>query len=238
MSTIQRKPTVKDASKPFVCVHCGNGYVKESTLAVHMCEPKRRFLAKTEKHVQLGFMTYTRFYELSQNIKNKKTYDDFAKSPYYNAFVKFGSFLSNVNPLYFDRYIDYVITSGVKLDHWCDEGLYYKYVNDLIKKESAEVAIERSIKTMIAWGEANGAHWSHYFKYVSPNRFVYDLKDGKVSPWLILNAPTGKLLLQKLSDEQLSMITEVLEPAHWTKRFKSAPEDILLISSVVEEGKL
>mgnify|MGYP000852414393 CR=1 FL=1 len=236
--SISRKTISKDTNKPYVCAHCGNGYVKESTLAVHMCEQKRRFLAKTEKHVQLGYMTYIRFYELSHNSKVKKSYDDFAKSPYYNAFVKFGSFLSNVNPLYLDRYIDYVVMSGVKLDHWCDEGMYYRYVNDLIKKETAEVAIERSIKTMIAWGDANNAHWSHYFKYVSPNRFVYDLKDGKISPWIVLNSNTGKAMLQNLNDEQIAMIVDILEPSFWTKKFKTYPADLELINSVVSEGKL
>ena len=35
--------------------------------------------------------------------------------------------MSNVKPLYPHKYIDYVVTSGVKLDHWCREELYEKY---------------------------------------------------------------------------------------------------------------
>jgi len=226
------------ALKPFSCQHCGSGFMKENTLAVHMCEQKRRFLAKDEKHVVLGYQTYLRFFQLTQKAKANKTYNEFAKSPYYNAFVKFGSFLSNVNPLYPDRYIDFVVTSGVKLDHWCREELYYKYVLDLIKKEPAEVAIQRSIQTMMNWADANDSQWQHYFKYVSLNRAVYDVKDGKISPWILLNCQTGRDMLSRLNDEQLGIVFEVMDPDYWKSRFRKHAIDLTLVAEVVKEGNL
>ena len=105
-------------SEEYICQHCGAKFTREKTLAVHMCEQKRRFTQKDERRVQLGYQTYMRFYELCQNQHEPKTYLQFCKSPYYTAFVKFGSFLSNVKPLYPEKFIDYVVTSGVKLDHW------------------------------------------------------------------------------------------------------------------------
>lgn len=232
------KITLTAVEKPYTCEHCGSGFMKESTLAVHMCEQKRRFLAKDEKHVVLGYQTYVRFFQLSQKAKNVKTYDEFAKSQYYNAFVKFGSFLSNVNPLYPDRYIDFVVTSGVKLDHWCREDLYYRYVFDLIKKEPVEVALQRSIATMMEWAESTESHWNHYFKYVSLNRAVYHIKDGKISPWLILNCRSGRDMLSRFSDEQIDAVAEVMDPDFWRSRFKKYPADLELVADVVEEGNL
>lgn len=226
------------AVKPFACQHCGAGFMKENTLIVHMCEQKRRALAKDEKHVVMGYQTYVRFFQLTQKAKNVKTYVEFAKSAYYNAFVKFGSFLSNVHPLYPDRYIDYVVTSGVKLDHWCREELYYKYVLDLVKKEPAEVAIQRSVTTMMSWADGNSSQWNHYFKYVSLNRAVFDIKDGKVSPWIVLNCVTGRDMLSRLNDEQLNIIFEVMDPDYWRSRFRMYALDLELISEVVKEGHL
>ena len=127
-------------SKPYVCEYCGNSYTREKTLAVHMCQPKRRALQKNEKRVQLGLYAFNQFYKLSAGSKKEKTYEDFCKSPYYNAFVKFGSFVSNVRPLYPERYIDYVVTSGVKLDHWCRDEMYEKYERktSISKKKSTQ----------------------------------------------------------------------------------------------------
>jgi hypothetical protein len=224
--------------KPYICRHCGSGYTQEKTLTVHMCEQKRRHLAKNEKHVVIGYQTYTRFYQLTQQAKTTKTYDEFAKSPYYNAFVKFGSYVANVNPLYPDQYIDWVVRSGVKLDHWCRDQLYEKYVLELIHTENVETALQRSVTHMQAWANDNNSLWNHYFMYVSTNRATYDIKDGKVSPWLILNCASGKKMLSAFSDEQLSSISSVIDPQIWMKKFKKQYDDLTLVKEIVKEGNL
>ena len=225
-------------TKPYVCQFCGHGYTQEKTLIVHICEQKRRHLAKDEKHVNIGFQTYNRFYQLTQNSKQQKMYEDFRKSPYYNAFVKFGSYVNNVNPLYPDHYIGWVVRSGVKLDHWCRDALYEKYVLELIHTENVETALQRTVTHMQSWANDNNSTWDHYFKYVSTNRATYDIKDGKISPWLLLNSSTGKQLLTSMIDEQLSSISNVIDPEVWVKKFKKQREDVALVKDVVKEANL
>jgi len=224
--------------RKFVCQYCNTGYSKEKTLAVHMCEQKRRALQKDEKHVQLGYYAFTRFYQLCQNIKGTKSYDEFCKSQYYNAFVKFGSFVSNVRPLYPEKYIDYVVTSGVKLDHWCRDELYEKYALELIKKEGVETAVERSIKTMMDWADEQEAPWHDYFRYASLNRVTQHLRDGKISPWLVLNCKSGKEMLSKFNDEQLEIVYHVMDPQHWALRFKRSVADVELVKEIAQKANL
>ena len=225
--------------KPYKCEYCGTGYTKEKTLAVHVCEQKRRHLQKNEKRVQLGYQAFIRFYNLSANFKGTKTYDEFCKSPYYNAFVKFGSFISNVRPLYPEKYIDHVVTSGVKLDHWCREEMYEKYAIELIRKEGVETALERSIMTMMEWAEENPpAPWNHYFRHVSLNRAVWHIKDGKISPWLVLNCTSGKEMLSKFNDEQLNLVYHIMDPQHWAMRFKRQTSDVKLAHDIATESNL
>lgn len=218
----------------YTCQYCNHKFTREKTLSVHVCEQKRRALAKDDKHVNLGYITYNQFYKRTQNSHGNKTYEEFAKSPYYNAFVKFGSFVSNVNPLYPDKFIDYVVTSGVKLDHWCNEMLYDEYVIELLKKENVETALERSITHMMDWADANGSRWDHYFSYVSLPRATYDIKDGKVSPWLILNCNTGKEMLKKFDDAQLNAITKAIDPPFWLSKFRKLPADVEIVKQVVQ----
>jgi len=229
---------MSNSDKPYVCEYCGSGYVREKTLAAHMCEKKRRALQKDEKRVRFGFYAFQRFYKLSAGARKEKTYEDFCNSPYYNAFVKFGSFVNNVRPLYPERYIDHVVTSGVKLDHWCRDEMYEKYALDLILKEDVATALERSVKNMMEWAEDKSAPWNHYFRYVSLNRAVWDIKDGKISPWLILNCNDGKEMLNKFNDEQLSLVYHVINPEHWALRFRRHPTDVQLVKDVVQESNL
>ena len=222
----------------FTCPYCGASFTREKTLAVHMCEKKRRALQENEKHVKLGHYAFIRFYQLCQKFEGQKTYQQFCDSPYYNAFVKFGSFVNNVRPLYPEKYVDYVVTSGVKLDHWCREEMYQKYAIDLILREKVEAALERSIKTMMDWGDEKEAPWHDYFKYVSLNRAVMDIKDGKVSPWLILNCKSGKDMVKRLNDEQLQIVYPIMDPSHWSLRFKRLPADVEMVKEVTKEARL
>jgi hypothetical protein len=222
----------------FKCEYCGKLFAKEKTLFVHVCEQKRRHLSKNEKHVQAGLLTFHKFYDYVQKGKSSKTFEDFASSPYYTAFVKFGSFLVNTSPIYPERFIEYVVKSGVKLDHWCRDELYDQYLEELIKQEPADGALQRSIQTMMDWGEKNSAPWEHYFKYVNLNRATHDIKEGLISPWMLLNTKAGREMLQRMNDEQLAIIGPVIDPQFWSRRFKNLPADIELVKDVVKEAKI
>jgi len=221
--------------QPYTCVHCSKSFMKDKTLVAHMCERKRRALQRDEKRVQSGYMAFNRFWQLTQNAKKIKSYDDFADSSYYNAFVKFGSFVNNVNPLYPDKFVDYVIKSGVKLDHWCRDELYEKYLYDMLKVEPVESAVQRSLQTMMEWGDTHNANYAHYFNYVSLNKAVHDILNGKISFWIILNSNTGKTMVSNMSDEQLMMIAPVFDVPFWMKKFKQSPADVALVKEICDE---
>jgi hypothetical protein len=209
--------------------------MKEKTLVAHMCERKRRALQKDEKRVQAGYMAFNRFWQLAQGGKKLKTYDEFSDTSYYNAFVKFGSFINNVNPLYPDKFIDYVIKSGIKLDHWCRDELYEQYLFEVLKSEPVESAVQRSLQTMMSWADENSAEFSHYFNYVSLNRAVHDIRNGYVSPWIILNTVSGQSMIQKMNDEQLEMISPAFDIPFWVRKFKSVPADVSLVKEICKE---
>lgn len=222
-------------NQPFKCVHCDKNFMQEKTLVAHMCERKRRALQKDEKRVQAGFYAYNRFWQLTQNAKKPKTYDNFADSSYYNAFVKFGSFINNVSPLYPDKFIDHVIKSGEKLDNWCKDKVYEAYLYDTLKTEPVESAVQRTLQTMMEWGDDHKAEFNHYFLYVSLNRAVNDIINGKISCWVILNCADGKKMVQNMSDDQLNMIAPAFDVPYWLRRFKELPADVALVKEICSE---
>lgn len=229
---------ILEKTNTYTCEYCHSKFTREKTLMVHMCEQKRRYIMKEEKHVIIGYHAFNKFFQFVNKNDTNKTYDEFARSPYYNAFVKFGSFVSNTNPLYPDKFIDWMVRSGVKLDHWCRDEVYDKYVLELIYNESVETALERSIKYMTDWAVKNNSSWDHYFKYASTNRAVYDIKDGKISPWVVLNCDSGKKLLSELLDEQLNSISIIIDPQVWRRKFKQQKADLEFVKQVVKESTL
>ena len=226
------------ASTKYKCPYCGKEFTRERTLQVHMCEPKRRHLQKDEKWVINAFMVYQRFYQIHQNNSKEKTYTDFCDSAYYNAFVKFGRFMMHINPLYPEKYIDYVILSKIKLDHWARDDLYESYLIDTLKVEPVEAALQRSIATMMDWAVEQNAQWSDYFRLANTNRAVQHIQQGKISPWLLLGCNAGKRMLKSLNDEQLQMTARFINPEFWNSKFKSYPADHLFVQETAKEAKI
>jgi hypothetical protein len=137
--------------------------------------------------------------------------------------------------LYPDKFIDYVIKSGAKLDHWCRDDLYEKYLYEVLKTEPVESAVQRSLQTMMEWGDEHSAEFNHYFNYVSLNKAVHDVLNGYVSPWVILNSTTGQTMVRNMSDEQLDMIAPAFDVPFWLRKFKEVPADVALVKEILSE---
>ena len=225
-------------SNKFKCPYCGKEFTKERTLQVHMCEPKRRHLQKGEKWVQNGFMVFCRFYEIHQKNTKPKTYDQFCDSSYYNAFVKFGRYMMHTAPLYPEKYIDYVILSKVKLDHWSRDDLYEQYLKDTLKTEPVEMALRRSIATMMDWAQEQNVQWSDYFRLVNTSRAVQQIQSGHMSPWLLLGCEAGKKMLKSFTDEQLQMVQTYIDPEFWSNKFRNYPADQLFVQETAKEARI
>ena len=229
---------ISQSEKDYECQFCKRSFTREKTLAAHVCEPKRRHQQQDEKHVQIAYIAYKRFYELTQGSSNFKTYEHFAQSQYYNAFVKFGNHIININVINPDYFIDYVIRSNTKLDHWCKDAVYEEYLLPYIKTENVRDALERSIITMEKWATENDAQFNHFFKFVSFNKAVALIRNGKISPWIIYNSKTGMEMLEKMTDEQLGLINDFIDPIYWSRRFEAFVSDVEWVKHILSDANM
>ena len=225
-------------TKEYVCKYCGKSFRKESTLAAHLCEPKRRAQQETETGVQFGMQAYLRFYEITQGSAKLKTYADFAKSQYYNAFVKFGRHCQAIRAVNLAGFIDYVIKENKKLDHWCKDAIYQEFLFQHLKRESVQDALERSMETMLDWAEEKDSVYNHYFLYASPNRIVSDITKGRISSWVIYNCDTGVEMLHKLSPEQVEIAFPYIDTDFWKRKFHDYVADTEWVKHILSEAKL
>jgi hypothetical protein len=65
---------------------------------------------------------------------------------------------------------------------------------------------------------------------------VHDIRDGKISPWVILNCSSGKKLISNMNDDQLELISPAFDIAFWVKKFKQLPADVALVQEILKEA--
>ena len=91
---------------------------------------------------------------------------------------------------------------------------------------------------MMDWADKNSSSWEHYFAYVNLNRATHDIKEGLISPWILLNSKSGKDMIRRMNQEQLEIVGPVVDPGFWMRRFKSTPADHELVKDVIKEAKI
>ena len=233
--------TTSESKPSYKCRYCGKEYSKESTLAAHLCEQKRRFQQEKETGVQLGLRAYLRFYEITQGSARLKSYEDFATSPYYNAFVRYGRYLVNIRAVNTASFTDWLLKNNKKLDYWCKDTLYNEWLLDYLKREAVQDALERGLKEMQDYADthpelANG--FTDYFRYGNVNRILHHITTGRISPWILFNCETGREFLSSLGDQQVAIIAEYIAPDHWQKKFKDYLADTEWVKEVLAQARL
>ena len=225
-----------ETTSEHVCKYCEKSFKKESTLAVHLCEPKRRYQQQNEKGVQIGLNAYLRFYEMTQGSAKFKTYDDFAKSPYYNAFVKFGRQCVNINAINVERYIDWLLKNNKKLDHWAKDSMYDEYLQQYLRREALTDALQRAINYSISWGEEKGCEPHDVLRYGNSNTVTYAISTGKISPWIIYNCESGQQFLNNMNTDQIQIVWPWIDSDFWQKKFRDYPADQAYAEEILRQA--
>jgi hypothetical protein len=182
---------------------------------------------------RFGFRTFQRFYELTVQSKKLKTIDEFINSPYYIDFAKFGNHLALLKPIYIEKYIDFVIMNGVKLKDWSKDFVYDTYVEDLVKKEPATSAVDRTITEIMEWCDKNNVTFNAFFTNISANEAAYLIKTGRISPWVLYLSSTGENLMTRFNEDHAKIIGGVIDPGFWMKKFKKSEEDVEYIRGML-----
>ena len=157
-----------ELKQTYKCRYCEKEFRKESSLMVHLCEPKRRWQQEKEVGVQLGLKAYLRFYEMTQGSAKLKSYEDFVKSPYYNAFVKWGRHCVGIRAVNPGQFLEWLLKNNKKIDHWLKDEFYVTYLHEYLRREAVQDALERALKEMQDYADdhpelKNG--FTDYFRY-------------------------------------------------------------------------
>lgn len=222
----------------FNCEFCNRDFVKELSLINHSCEKKRRWFSKDEQHVRTAFLAWNRFYELNSFGKKRDqlTFQHFINSRYYNAFIKFGKHILDLNAVDPAKFIDYVIKNNIPIDKWSHDFVYEQYVRELVRQESAENALERNIKLMTTWSSQQNEPWYDFFRKVNTNQAVAWIMNGKISPWVLYNVESALEFFERCTPEQITIIKNIAPPGPWKIKFNKNRDSCEFIKSTLKES--
>jgi hypothetical protein len=218
------------------CAYCDKEFLKERSLEVHVCEPKRRYQEQKDTGVQLGLQAFLRFYEITQGSARLKTFDDFARSAYYRAFVRFGRHVQAIRAVNPQRFVEWLLKHNKKIDHWCQDRIYDEYLVEYVRQEAVADALARAVETALEWQEQTNNPSAHYLRFGNDNVICHDITRGRVTAWTIYNCASGQEFLARINPEQISIIWAWIDADIWQRRFRDYPADQALAQEILSKA--
>ena len=226
-----KKIEATDSVIKYGCEFCKREFLRESTVLKHICEYKHRWLEKDRRGNRIGFQAWLQFYVKNSTSKKNRTYEEFIKSAYYTAFVKFGTYCVDINALNINRFVDWLLKNQVKVDAWNSDSSYNKFLTEYLREEDPLDAIARSIETTITLAETERVLNRDILRYANKNKLCHAVTTGKISPWMLYQSASGTKFLDELDETQVKMIIDYINPELWAIKFI---RDIKIVPQVKE----
>ena len=179
---------------------------------------------------------YLRFYEITQGSSKLKTFDDFATSPYYRAFVKFGRHCVAIRAISTARFIDWVVRQNKKIDHWCRDSVYAEYLADHVRSETVADALARALETAIDWSDRTQNPDRDFLRYGNDNLICHAVATGRVTAWILYNCDSGTEFLSRLMSDQIAMIWSMIDADFWQRKFRDYPADTAYVREMLSRA--
>lgn len=227
------KKTEETVKPNYGCEFCGRSFLRESTVLKHICEYKHRWLEKDRPNNRIGFQAWVQFYKKNSSSKKNKTYEEFIKSAYYSAFVKFGMYCVEANVINVPRYADWLVKNQIKIDTWNTDTNYTKFLVEYLRIEDPLDAIHRSIETTIELAKDESIQSHDFLRYGNKNKICFQVVKGKISPWLLYQSNSGLEFLSSLDSTQQKMIMDYINPEQWAIKFKRQQDSVNQVKEIL-----
>jgi hypothetical protein len=201
----------------FECEFCGKEYKSQASFEKHACEKKLRYINRDERVERTAFDIYAKWYRMT--MYRDTTEILFIKSPSYSAFIDFAKFIIEVQPPQkWFHYLEWLVKKQVRNTDWCTQEKYSEYLRFLIRNETYENAIERSAIVVLKHCVQSGIEPRDFMAKVSIPLVVLWLETGRISPWILLMSDNKNKLMSRLSNEEATRMTQIIDVQYWNKK--------------------
>jgi hypothetical protein len=203
----------------------------------HVCKQKRRYLQREDKPVVMGFIAFQQFYATQMRQKNV-AFAKFADSQFYEAFVRFGRYLIDLDAVNKLGFIDFLLQVEVPLHRWTEAAIYAMYIRELNKTETPLDALERNFLLMQQWANATGESWRDFFRRVETPLATLWISTGRISPWVLCLASSAQQLLKRFTPEQAAMVEKAVDAQFWQLKIQHHQQDVEMIRQTLREHEV
>jgi hypothetical protein len=224
--------------RKYKCSFCRRGFVRKTWYEKHMCDKKKRFLDRNNIMVIKAHGLFNHWQQQTGMLRRgqKKSFDDFCKSPFFGAFKRLAEFTTNEYVVSGFKYIDWLVENKIPEAKWCnprDLGDYRVYLR---ATEEPEKQAETTCKNIRAWCADNGIEMPEFFATITPGQALNMVRENKLSPWVLLGyQPCVDALTSRFKQEMLFTLNDHINVPYWLEKTEQDTDGMDKVNEVLTE---
>jgi hypothetical protein len=222
----------------FKCKFCERTFSNENTVTMHMCEQRRRFNQKDATFSRLGFEAFISIQHTYFGNDKKNDEEDFRKSNFYLACLKWGHFVIDIKCLNPKQYLSWLLKLNVSIDQWNKDEIYDCFLQHYVFIEDNWDAFQRSFQKIISWGEEVNKPYNKYFVEAGTARILTDVRKAWVSGWVIYCSESGRGWLESLNKGDLELVWAWVDPSRWQIQLEKYPMEVTQFTKICKDAEL
>ena len=225
--------------KKYTCQFCSRKFVRKKWFDRHTCTQRERFLARNNIDIIRAHRFFVHWQTRSGLIRGGKTkdFEAFARSPYYNTFVKLSEFVKTNYVVSGYMYVDWLVENNVPEREWFREDkldTYHAYVR---ASQDPSTQAETTVKNISAWCSHNGVKKIDFFKSVTPGQALNMVRENKLSPWVLLGyEPCIEDLTARFHGEVFHALKDHINLEYWLEKTGEDQDGCTLVSQIMDTG--
>lgn len=226
--------------KRLYCTFCEKDFKRKSWFDKHMCDKKRRFLARNNISTIQAHRLFNHWQKKLRLLRQgkTKTVEEFCKSPYYNLFIKLAEFTDKNHVVSSYQYLDWLIDQEIPEKGWCDPRDLSKYHRHVRAIEDPEVQVSTTIKSIETWCKDNDVDVpAEFFKRVTPGQALNMVRDNRLSPWVLFGyeRSLNELMSRFDGTEALFALHDHINVTYWANKVQRDKDECEMVQSLCTE---
>lgn len=215
----------------YQCKFCEKRFIKESWYLAHKCKQMRRAETLQSVDGQAAWDTYQTWMLFQKKVVSRT--ESFIDSRFFNSLLKFVKWSRDVGIPDRKIFIRFMVEQNISPLIWTNDEIYTSFLEYFDLRVAPLDHVRIAVDTLLDLCEEYECEASHIFEKIDPNVVIINLRQRKLSPWLLLNSKAFRhMFANRTTEHQKIVLQTLIRYDHWKKQFdknKSVLDEIKII---------
>lgn len=207
--------------------------MREAAFIDHICQQMQRAHKLKTSEGMAAWLTYSAWLKVMG--KKVPPQSGFISSRFYQSFVKFAAFCQSTKLPNVESYIRHMVKFDIPPVIWTSAAIYDEWVRVNTTEKSPLKLVQAAAVYLCKVAETQNCDVAEIFDHTTSGEVSQWIRNGDVSPWLLLTSTKFKQWFANLDDDDRDHISRVLDIAEWVEKIKSNPNTVTRTKAIVAE---